>query len=136
MTIIIFDNTKGIIRGSDPRRIISRYGGVLQIGDDRIKVEATVKNELPNLCGGYTGEVNATFYCDTGCTHELFNVYLDGGVIVPPSKDYESLAQDYKLVSVLNSRIEEATKALEELNAQKQEAVVALNNNPLKHLIE
>lgn len=136
MTIIIFDNTKGIIRGSDPRRIISRYGGVLQIGDDRIKVEATVKNELPILCDGYTGEVDATFYCDTGCTHELLKVRLEGGVIVPPTAEYENLARDYKLVSVLNARIDEATKALEKLYAQRQEAITALSKNPLKHLIE
>lgn len=136
MTIIIFDNNKGIIRGKKPNKIISAYGGVLKIGSDQIKVESQTEVDLPILCDGYTGEVDAIFYCDTGCTHELLKVRLEGGVIVPPTAEYENLARDYKLVSVLNARIDEATKALEELNAQKQEAVASLNKNPLKHLIE
>lgn len=136
MTIIIFDNTRGIIYGSDPSKIVSRLGGVLQIGSDKIKIEPKAKIDVPNLCDGYTGEVDATFYCDTGCTHELLKVNLNGGVIVPPSAEYENLARNYKLISVLNSRIEEVTETLEQLNVQKQEAIRALNSNPLKHLIE
>lgn len=136
MTLIIFDNTMGIIRGSDSNKIISAYGGVLEIGSDRIKIPPKTEIDVPILCEGYTGEVDATFYCDTGCTHELLKVHLDSGVIVPPAIEYENLARDYKLVSVLNARIDEATKALEKLYAQRQEAITALSKNPLKHLIE
>lgn len=136
MTIIIFDNNKGIIRGKKPNKIISAYGGVLKIGSDQIKVESQTEVDVPLLCNGYTGEVDATFYCDTGCTHELLKVYLDSGVIVPPTAEYENLARDYKLVSVLNERIDETEQKLEELKAQKRSALVTLSNNPLKYLIE
>lgn len=136
MTIIIFDNNKGIIRGKKPNKIISAYGGVLKIGSDQIKVESQTEVDVPILCDGYTGEVDATFYCDTGCAHELLKVRLEGGVIVPPATEYENLARDYRLVCVLNGRIEEAEKNLADLKAQKQKAVNTFNNNPLKHLIE
>lgn len=120
MTITIFDNNKGIIRGRDQHKIVSTFGGVLQIGDDRINIPPKTKIDLPILCNGYTGEVDAIFFCDTGCTHELLKVHLDNGMIVTPPIEYENLARDYKSVGALSRRIEEATKALEELNNQNK----------------
>lgn len=136
MTITIFENRKGLIHGDVTEKITSKYGGVLKIGEDRIIIAEKSSTSLPVLCEGQTGVVKAVFYGDDGREYQLFDVTLYAGVIVPPLIEYENLARDYKLVGVLTSRIEETTKALEELNAQKQEAVAALNKNPLKHLIE
>ena len=136
MTLTIFSNKKGLNRGNRPDRIISEHDGVLKIGDDRINVDARKVIDVPPLCEGHTGVVQAMFYGNDGREYELFDVTLKGGVIVPPSSEYENLALNYKLANSLAESIEEQEKRLQETRIRRQEIVTALNNNQLKYLIE
>lgn len=136
MTITFFENKTALLHGDSPEKIASKIGGTLKIGASKIHIAPKTSIALPVLCDGQSGVVQATFYRDDGTTYELFDVTLKNGVVVPPSAEYEKLARDYKLVSVLTDQTNRATEELERVGAQKQEAIRTLNGNPLKHLIE
>ena len=85
MKIQIFKNDKGLIFGSEPKRITSDISGVLKIGRTNIEVKAGEDNILPLLFNGGTGEYKAIFTSDIGNTYELAKVTVKGGRIAPPS---------------------------------------------------
>lgn len=136
MTITIFGNGRGLIHGDITNEITSKYGGVLKIGTDKISVVQKSTSVLPVLCNGYTGVVQAVFYGNDGREYELFDVTLDGGVIMPPSEDCENLVIYYKSLKALEVSIEQTEKKLAEMKTRKKETLTALNKNPLKYLIE
>ena len=136
MTITFFENKTALLHGDSPEKIASKIGGTLKIGESQIHIAPKSSVDVPVLCGGQSGVVQAMFYSDNGTEYELFDVTLKNGVVVPPAGGYEKLARDYKLVMMFTEQIARATQELELMNAQKQEAVRALNGNPLKHLIE
>lgn len=136
MKLTIFDNKKGLVRGKNSSCIISEYGGVLKIGNSSIQIAARNMTALPILCDGQTGEFEATFTDENGNVYNLFNVNLADGIIVQPSAEYEELGVLHKRINFISKRIKYLSDELEKNNTQKQEAVNALNNHPLKSLIE
>lgn len=136
MTITFFENKIALLHGDSPEKIVSKIGGTLKIGESQIHIAPKTYVDVPVLCSGQSGVVQAMFYRDNGTEYELFDVTLKNGIVVPPADGYEKLARDYKLVTVLTEQIARAAEELEWMSAQKQEAVRALNGNPLKHLIE
>ena len=86
MKIQIFKNDKGLIHGSDPKRITCNIGGVLKIGTAKIEVKADTENIFPLLFNGGTGKYKATFTSDIGAVYELADVTVKGGRVLPPSQ--------------------------------------------------
>lgn len=93
MKIQLFKNDKGIIFGSDPKRITCNIGGVLKIGTAKIEVKPDVENIFPLLFNGATGKYKAVFTSDAGCTYEIAIVTVKGGRILPPSETSVELAE-------------------------------------------
>ena len=82
MTITTFKNMKGLIHGSDPRRINCDREGTLNIGKAEIKVSAN--SIMPVLFYGATGEYEATFTDKDGNVYQLERVLVRKGLIQPP----------------------------------------------------
>lgn len=85
MRIQTFKNMKGIIHGSDPKRIGCEKSGVLKIGNTEIKISAEEDAIMPHLFHGATGDYNATFTDGEGGVYVLEKVAVRGGRIAPPS---------------------------------------------------
>ncbi len=85
MKIQTFRNMKGIIHGSDPKRIGCEKSGILKIGNTEIKISAGEDAILPSLFHGATGDYNATFTDEQGIVYTLEQVAVRGGRIAPPS---------------------------------------------------
>ena len=85
MKIQTFKNMKGIIHGSDLKRIGCEMSGTLKIGNTEIKISAEEDAVLPSLFHGATGDYNATFTDGNGEVYTLEKVAVRGGRIVPPS---------------------------------------------------
>lgn len=86
MKIQLFKNNKGLIHGSDPKRMTCDVGGVLRIGTTEIPIVLDVEAVVPVLFNGCTGVYNATFTSSLGNVYELEKVSIKGGRIVPPSQ--------------------------------------------------
>lgn len=85
MKIQTFRNMKGIIHGSDPKRIGCEKSGTLKIGNTEIKVTHEEDAVMPQLFYGATGDYNATFTDEQGNVYTLEKVAVRGGRILPPS---------------------------------------------------
>ena len=129
MILTLFNNNRGMIRRDNPRRLISAYGGILKIGDSIVTIQAKTQTELPILCDGQTGEFAATFTDENGKVYNLFNVHLVDGRIATPSAELEQFVSLY-------IKAQSCDRMIERLQQEKQEAINALNNHPLKYLIE
>ena len=84
MRIQTFSNMKGLIFGSDPKRIGCDKEGVLKIGSTEITVTPEKEAILPLLFNGGTGEYPATFTDVYGAEYELEKVSVQSGRITPP----------------------------------------------------
>lgn len=84
MKIQLFKNKKGLIHGSDPKRISCDQEGVLKIGTTEITVfpEDSI---LPILFQGISGTYKAIFIDKGGHVYELESVEVKSGRIAPPS---------------------------------------------------
>lgn len=87
MRIELFKNNRGLIHGSDPKRMVCDAGGTLKIGTVEIPITMDVESIVPTLFNGCTGVYNATFTSALGNVYELEKVSIKGGRIVPPSQD-------------------------------------------------
>ena len=85
MRIQTFKNMKGIIHGSDPKRIGCEKSGVLKIGNTEINISHEEDAVMPSLFHGATGDYNATFTDSEGAVYTLEKVAVRGGRIAPPS---------------------------------------------------
>ena len=85
MKITTFKNMKGLIHGSDPKRIGSDKDGVLRIGRTEIPISANADSILPLLINGGTGYYEATFTDICGMVYNLEKVAIRCGRIAPPS---------------------------------------------------
>ena len=83
MKIQTFRNMRGLIHGSDPKRIGCDREGVLKVGNTEIAV-TTEGSIMPLLFGGCSGDYNATFTDSEGNVYELEKVAVRGGRIAPP----------------------------------------------------
>ena len=84
MKIQTFKNMKGIIHGSDPKRIGCAKSGVLKIGSTEIKITSGEDAIMPMLYHGVSGDYNATFTDEDGAVYTLEKVAVRSGWIVPP----------------------------------------------------
>jgi hypothetical protein len=84
MRIQTFNNKKGLIYGSDSKRISCDKEGVLKIGTAEISIVPDEESIMPVLFNGCTGTYKATFTEKNGDTYELEKVTVRGGRIEPP----------------------------------------------------
>jgi hypothetical protein len=82
MKIQTFINMKGIIHGSDPKRIGCDTDGVLKIGTTEIAVSSD--SVMPTLFYGASGDYPATFTDMYGRVYNLDKVAVRDGRIQPP----------------------------------------------------
>lgn len=85
MKIQTFKNMKGIIHGSDQKRIGCDKSGVLRIGNTEIKISHEEDAIMPLLFHGATGNYDAIFTDAEGGVYILNKVAVRGGRIAPPS---------------------------------------------------
>ena len=85
MKIQTFKNMKGIIHGSDPKRIGCEKSGILKIGNTEIKITDGEDAIMPSLFYGATGDYAATFTDEQGSVYTLKKVAVRGGRILPPT---------------------------------------------------
>lgn len=84
MKLTLFKNFKGLIHGSDPKRIKCDLDGTLKIGITEIAVSSGNEAIMPTLFHGATGDYNATFTDFAGTVYVLEKVAVRGGRIAPP----------------------------------------------------
>ena len=85
MKIQTFSNMKGMVYGSDPKRIGCEKSGILKIGNTEIKISADEDSIMHLLFHGVTGEYGAAFTDNEGRVYTLEKIVVRGGRIVPPS---------------------------------------------------
>lgn len=86
MTVQLFRNNKGLIHGSDSKRISCSLDGTLKIGTAEVKISANTEEVMPALFNGASGTYSATFTSSIGNVYVLENVAIKAGRIVPPSQ--------------------------------------------------
>ena len=85
MKITTFNNMKGLIHGSDPKRIGCAKDGVLKIGATEVSISSERDSIMPLLLNGGTADYEATFTDICGMVYHLGKVEIRGGRIAPPS---------------------------------------------------
>lgn len=109
MKITLFKNKKGLIHGSDPKRIGCDRRGVLRIGKTEINIIPTEQAIMPLLFQGCTGDYEATFTTATGEVYHLEKVAVRGGWIQPPPPTTVELME-------LRCKTDAAEEKIEELS--------------------
>ena len=84
MRITTFSNMKGLIHGSDPKRIGCEQVGVLRIGTTEVSISPEGDSIMPLLFNGGTGDYDATFTTQEGKVYNLATVEVRNGRIAPP----------------------------------------------------
>ena len=112
MKIQTFKNNKGLIYGSDSKRIFCDKEGVLRIGTAEISILPDTETIMPVLFNGCTGTYKATFTEKNGNTFELEKVTVIGGRIEPPPQNAVEFMELRCSVEMLEARC----NALEEDN--------------------
>lgn len=108
MKITTFKNMKGLIHGSDPKRIGCNKAGVLKIGKVEVNISPEEDSIMPMLFNGCTGDYPATFTDGDGKVYEL-KVAVRGGWIAPPPPTTVELME-------LRCRADAAEEKIEELS--------------------
>ena len=109
MKITTFKNMKGLIHGSDPKRIGCDVAGVLKIGKVEINISAEEDSIMPLLFNGCSGDYEATFTTKNGKVYKLEKVAVRGGWIQSPPPTTVELME-------LRCRADRAEEKLEELS--------------------
>lgn len=128
MKITTFRNRKGLIHGSDPKRIGCDRGGVLKIGNTEVKLSVGSESILPVLCNGCTGRYDATFTDESGSVYTLETVTIMAGRITPPHQSAVELME-------LRCRLDTAEKESEELREEIRQLRNIFDTNSLNFLI-
>lgn len=129
MKIQTFKNGKGLIYGTDAKRVSCDIAGTLSIGTAQISISPGAEEIMPVLFNGCTGEYNATFTSVLGNVYELGKVQIRGGRIVPPPQIAVELMELRCRVDALESKCE----ALEEENRELRNI---FDTNSLNFLIK
>lgn len=116
MKITTFNNMKGLIHGSDPKRIGCDRGGVLKIGNTEIKIPAGAEAIMPIACNGCTGIFGATFTDESGNVYELANVTLMAGRITPPPQSAVEFMELRCQMDVMKETLDRFEKRMTELS--------------------
>ena len=109
MKITTFKNMKGLIHGSDPKRMRCDVAGTLKIGKTEVNIIPTEDSIMPMLANGCTGDFDATFTTRAGVVYNLEKVAVRGGWIAPPPPTTVELME-------LRCRADAAEEKLEELS--------------------
>lgn len=107
MKITLFKNMKGLIHGSDPKRIRCDLRGVLRIGKTEVNIIPTEDSIMPMLFQGCTGDYDATFTTSDGKVYNLEKVAVRGGWIQPPPPTTVELMELRHRTDIAEERIEE-----------------------------
>lgn len=110
MRIQTFKNHKGLIYGTDSKRIGCDKDGILRIGTAEVNISAVGESVMPVILNGCTGTYTATFTDKNGEVFELERVTLKEGRIVPPPQQ----AVDFMELRCRAELLEEQCKALSE----------------------
>lgn len=129
MRIQTFKNMKGIIHGSDPKRIGCEKSGILKIGNTEIKISAEEDAIMPLLFHGATGDYNATFTDGEGEVYILEKVAVRGGRIAPPSPTAVEIME-------LHCRADIAEAERDALSEKVRELENIFDTNSLNFLIK
>lgn len=129
MKIQTFRNMKGMIHGSDPKRISCEKSGVLIIGNTEIKISGAEDDIMPLLFHGATGDYNATFTDGEGSVYTLEKVAVRGGRITPPSPTAVEIMS-------LHCRADEAEAERDALREKVRELENIFDTNSLNFLIK
>lgn len=129
MKLQLFKNGKGLIYGTDNKRISCDIAGTLSIGTAQISISPGAEEIMPVLFNGVTGEYNATFSSALGNVYELERVALRGGRIVPPSQLSIELME-------LRCRVDALENECETLMEQYRELANIFDTNSLNFLIK
>ena len=117
MNIQLFRNGRGLIHGTDNKRISCDVGGTLAIGTVKVSIAPGTEEVMPLLYNGGAGEYYATFTSALGNVYELGKVALRAGRILPPPQVIVELME-------LRCRVE----TLEDENKALKEEVRELRN--------
>lgn len=128
MKIQTFKNMKGLIHGTDPKRIECDKQGVLRIGTTEVSIEPTAPSVMPLLFNGADGVYDATFTDLFGMVYKLEKVTVRGGRIAPPSPTAAELME-------LRCRLDEAEDERDALKARIVELENIFDTNSLNFLI-
>ena len=128
MRVQIFRNKKGLIHGSDSRRIGCDRDGILKIGTAEFQISAAGDSVLPLLFHGASGDYRATFTDSNGNVYELEKVAVRGGRIAPPSPT----AIEYM---ELQCRADETAEELKAVRKKMHELENIFDTNSLNFLI-
>jgi hypothetical protein len=128
MTITTFKNMKGLIHGSNPKRICCKVAGILKVGTTEITVPPGTKTIMPMLFHGCTGDYPATFTTSDGKVYTLEKVAVRGGWIQPPNSTTVELME-------LHCRADEAEAECEALREEIRRLDNKFDTNSLNFLI-
>ena len=106
MRIQTFKNQKGLISGSDSKRIGCEKGGVLRIGTSEVSITPGNEVVMPVLFNGSNGIYKATFTSDIGEVYDLDRVTIKGGRITPPSETASEIAELRHRADILEAECE------------------------------
>ena len=128
MRITTFTNMKGLIHGSDPKRIGCEQGGVLRIGATEINISPKSDSIMPLLFHGGTGDYDATFTTQEGKVYNLATVEVRNGRIAPPPPTAVEIME-------LRLRADAAERKFEMLLEEVQRLAKIFDTNSLNFLI-
>ena len=116
MLIQTFKNKKGLISGTDSKRIICDKGGVLRIGNHEISISPGTETVMPILFNGSNGIYKATFTDQGGQVYELEKVTVKGGRVTPPPQTTVELMELRHRLDVLENENEVLWGKIHELS--------------------
>lgn len=128
MKITTFINMKGLIHGSDPKRIGCEQGGVLTIGSTEVSISPESDSILPLLAHGGTGDYEAVFITKDGKHYDLGKVEVRSGRIAPPPPTAVEIME-------LRCRADAAERKFEMLMAEVQRLASIFDTDSLNFLI-
>ena len=128
MRVQTFRNMKGLIHGSDPKRIGCDKDGTLKIGTVEVIISHEAESIMPLLFNGCSGDYKATFTTKDGKVYELERVAVRGGRISPPPQTAVELME-------LRVRADELEATCDSLMEQIRELRNIFDTNSLNFLI-
>ena len=129
MKITTFKNMKGLIHGSDPKRIGCDKEGVLKIGNTEVTISPGADSIMPTLFHGATGDYEAVFTDSHGKVYHLEKVAVRGGRIAPPPPTAVEIME-------LRCRADAAEDECEALREKIRELENIFDTNSLNFLIK
>lgn len=129
MTLTTFKNLKGLIHGTDQRRIESDKEGVLRIGNTEVIITHDEPAIMPLLFHGADGDYDATFTDRLGLVYKLDRVAVRGGRVAPPSPTASEFME-------LRCRLDEAEEERDALREKIKELENIFDTDSLNFLIK